>query len=70
MTDRYADADPDEGVNLGSQPMTLRTAVRRHREASRTPGARGSTAFRETGKYPAAFGPDDLDRLAEMERFR
>ena len=71
MTDRYADAEPEEFVVVvGLGPMTLRSAVRMWVEASKVPGMRLSMVAREAGKEPASFRPGDLDRLAEMERFR
>lgn len=70
MTDRYDDAEPNEMINMGSQAMSLRTAIRRWTEARKVRGHRAPLVTRETGKDPASFGPDDLDRLAEMERFR
>ena len=70
MIDRCTDAEPDEIVNMGSQAMSLRTAVRRWIEVCDTPGIRFPLITREVGKEPASFGPGDLDKLAEMERFR
>ena len=70
MTDRYADADPEEFVVVvGLGPMTLQTAVRMWAAASKVPGVLIAPVAREASKDPATFKADDLDRLAEMERF-
>ena len=70
MGGRYADADPEEFVVVvGLGPMTLQTAVRMWAAASKVPGALIAPVAREAGKDPATFEADDLDRLAEMERF-
>ena len=74
MTDRYADADPDEIVTVGAQAMSLRTAVRRwvkaREETQGTSLVITGITPREVGKQPGSFLPDDMDRLAEMDRFR
>lgn len=74
MADRYADADPDETVSVGGQAMSLRTAVRRWikaREETRgTPNIITGITPREAGREPGSFLPEDMDKLAEMERFR
>lgn len=71
MADDYPDAHPEEFVVVvGLGPMTLRTAVRMWAEASKVPGVRLTMVAREGSKDPSSFEPADLDRLADMERFR
>ena len=50
--------------------MTLRQAVRMYVKASQTPGYRALLVLRDSGKVPPSFKAADLDKLAEMERFR
>ena len=70
MANDFPDADPEEFVVVvGLGPMTLQTAVRMWAAASKVPGALIAPVAREAGKDPATFEADDLDRLAEMERF-
>lgn len=75
MTDRYANAEPEEFVNVvGVGPMTLRSAVRGYMAArEKAQGTRGvllTMVAREAGKEPATFEPADMDELAELDRFR
>ena len=70
MSDRYADADPDKGVNMGGPKMTLRQAVRGYIEASKKPGYRVPMVYREQGKSPNRLTGGNLNHLASMERFR
>ncbi len=71
MGDRYADADPEEFVEVvGLGLIKLQTAVRMWAAASKVPGAHIAPVAREVGKDPATFEPEDLARLAKMERFR
>ncbi len=69
MAELYADADPDEIVNLGPQPITLRTAVRMRVAQRDQPGASLMRVFRDVGKTPACYETADFDALAEVERF-
>jgi hypothetical protein len=71
MGDRNANADPEEFiVVVGLGPITLHTAVRMWAAASRVPGAFIAPVAREAGKELATFEAAELNRLAEMERFR
>ena len=75
MSDLYPDADPEEFVTVVSVgAMTLRSAVRRYIAARETALATGGVLMtmvaREVGKDPASFDVNDLEKLAEMERFR
>ncbi len=71
VTDRHADADPEEGVMVtGVGPMTLRRAVRKRTDWREHHGLSLVSVFRGADKEPSAFDLTDLDRLAEMERFR
>ena len=74
MFDPYADADPEELVTLGGQAMSLRTAVRRYVKAREetlgTTHVIAGIVARGVGKEPGSFLPADMDRLAELERFR
>ena len=71
MTDRYADADPDETVtvtDIGS--MTLRRAVHKCEDWREHHGLKLALIYREGEKKPPTFDMADLGRMAEMERFR
>ncbi|MGI4764814.1 MAG: hypothetical protein ACRYGP_07075 [Janthinobacterium lividum] len=71
MTDRYADADPEETVTVtGVGPMTLRRAVRKCDDWRDHHGLPLVVVYREAGKEPSLFDMGDLGRLAEAERFR
>lgn len=60
--DDYDDLDPEEIVTvMGLGPMSLRNAVLRYVEASRTPGVRTTVILREAGKEPVTFDVNDLD---------
>ena len=69
--DRYADADPDEGVMVtGVGPMTLRRAVRKLADWREHHGLGLINIYRGADKRPATFDEADLGRLADLERFR
>ena len=71
VVDRYADADPNEGVMVtGVGPMTLRRAVRKRTDWREHHGLGLVSIFRGADKEPSAFDPGDLDKLAEMDGFR
>lgn len=72
MTDEdFDDLDPEEMVTvIGLGRISLRTAVRKYIEASRNPGVLVTVILREAGEQPATFDVNDLDRMAQMERFR
>ncbi len=71
MTDRFADADPEEIVTVtGVGPMTLRRAVRKSDDWREHHGLSLSLVYRDAGKDPPFFEMADLSRLAEIERFR
>lgn len=63
------DADPDEIVNVGSHPMTLRSAVRLY-VSKRPEGLIPPSVFREHGKVPEVLGAEELDQLAELDDFK
>ena len=69
--DRYADADPDEGVMVtGVGPMTLRRAVRKLPDWREHHGLGLINVYRGADKRPGMFDEADLGRLADWERFR
>jgi hypothetical protein len=71
MADRYADADPDEAVTVtGVGPTTLGRAVRKHVSWREEHGLTLVIVYRAPGKVPATFDAADLDRLAELDRFK
>ena len=71
MTDRYADADPEETVTVtGVGSMTLRRAVRKYEDWREHHGLGLVLVYRDVGKDPSFFDIADLSRLAEMDRFR
>lgn len=71
MTDHFADADPDETVNVaGVGHMTLRRAVHKADDWRDHHGLGLVMVYRDVGKEPSFFDMADLHRLAEMERFR
>ena len=71
MADTYADADPEEPVNVtGVGPMRLRRAVRKCEDWREHHGLKMALVYREEGKQPALFDMGDLGRLAELERFQ
>ena len=71
MADRYADADPEETVTVtGVGAMTLRRAVHKRVDWREHHGLTLVLIYRGAGKDPASFDAGDLDRLAELERFR
>lgn len=71
MTNRYSDADPDEGVMVtGVGPMTLRRAVRKHVDWRENHGLTLVSIYRGADKEPTVFDVADLGRLAVTDRFR
>ena len=67
---RYADADPDEGVMVtGVGPMTLRRVVRKLADWREHHGLGLINVYRGADKRPGKFDEADLGRLAEMEQF-
>ena len=69
--DRYADADPNEGVMVtGVGPMTLRRAVRKLPDWREHHGLGLINVYRGANKRPGLFDEADLGRLAQMEQFR
>ena len=71
VADRYADADPNEGVMVtGVGPMTLRRAVRKLADWREHHGLGLINTYRGADKWPGMFDETDLGRLAELERFR
>ena len=71
MADRYADAEPDETVTVtGVGPMTLRRAVRKCDDWREHHGLPLVLVCREAGKEPSTFDTGDLNRLAELDRFK
>ena len=69
--DRYADADPNEGVMVtGVGPMTLRRAVRKLPDWREHHGLGLINIYRGADKRPGMFDEADLGRLAGLERFR
>ena len=71
MTDRYADADPEETVTVeGVGSMTLRRAVHKYDDWREHHGLSLALVYREAGKEPSTFDMADLSRLSETERFK
>jgi Arc/MetJ-type ribon-helix-helix transcriptional regulator len=71
VSDRYADADPNEGVMVtGVGPMTLRRAVRKLPDWREHHGLGLINIYRGADKRPGIFDEADLGRLAGLERFR
>ena len=71
MTDRYADADPEETVTVeGVGYMTLRRAVRKYDDWREHHGLGVVLVYCDAGKEPSFFDMVDLSRLAEKERFK
>ena len=71
MTDRYADADPEETVTVeGVGHMTLRRAVHKADDWREHHGLSLVHVYRGWAKQPPTFDMADLSRLAEMERFK
>ena len=70
MTDRYADADPEETVMVeGVGHMTLRRAVHKCDDWREHHGLGLVLVYRDAGKEPPTFDMADLSRLAGMNRF-
>ncbi len=71
MADTYADASPEETVTVaGVGAMTLRRAVRKCDDWREHHGLGLVLVYREAGKEPPMFDMADLNRLAEVERFK
>ncbi len=71
MSDRYADADPEETVNVaGVGHMTLRRAVRKAEDWREHHGLGLVLVYRDVGKEPSFFDMADLTQLAEMDQFK
>ncbi len=71
MSDRYADADPQETVNVaGVGHMTLRRSVHKAADWSEHHGLGLALVYRDVGKEPSFFDMADLSQLAELDRFK